>query len=145
MKKYIFIIIFAAFFLLAPGFHKDTANPAFAAKAQDKVIVYYFHTNYRCASCLKIEQYSSQALRSGFPKEMKEGKIVWKVINAEEAQNKHFIKDYQLYTKSLVIVKIKNGKQSEWKNLTKVWELLYNKNKVAAYVQDEIRNYLKEN
>lgn len=156
-KKNIFIIILAAislFFLLGiieknsdtlNGRRKNVINSVFAAESKDKIIVYYFHTSYRCSNCVKIEQYSSQAVHSGFPEELKDGKIVWKVINVDEEPNKHFVKDYQLYTKSLIIVKIKNGKQAEWKNLNKVWELLYNKNKFISYVQDEIKNYLKGN
>lgn len=146
-KKYVFIIILAALFLFLPFNlqQKNIINSAFAAESKDKIMVYYFRTSYRCASCVKIEQYSSEAVHSGFSKELKNGNIVWKVINVEEEQNKHFVKDYQLYTKSLVIVKMKNGKQTEWKNLNKVWELLYNKNKFISYVQDEVKNYLKGN
>lgn len=146
-KKYIFIIILAAFFLFLPFSlqQKNIINRASAAESKDKIIVYYFHTSFRCPSCVKIEQYSSEAVRSGFSKELKNGKIVWKVINIEEEPNKHFVKNYQLYTKSLVIIKMKNGKQTEWKNLNKVWELLYNKSKFIGYVQDEIKNYLKGN
>lgn len=146
-NKSIFIIILAVFFLLLQfnPQQKNIINFAFAAEPKDKITVYYFHTSYRCSNCVKIEKYSSEAVQSGFPKELKDGKIVWKVVNVEKEPNKHFIKDYQLYTKSLVIVKMKNGKQIEWKNLNKIWELLYNKSKFIGYVQDEVKNYLKGN
>ena len=46
------------------------------------------------------------------------------------------------YTKSVVIVDIRDGKQKQWKNLAKVWELLYDKDAFVNYVRDEINSYL---
>ena len=31
-----------------------------------KVIAYYFHTNTRCSTCMKIEAYSKEAIEQGF-------------------------------------------------------------------------------
>ena len=64
-------------------------------------------------------------------------------INTDLAENKHFIKDYQLYTKSLIIAEFKDGKQVRWKNLAKVWNYLNDRNKFYEYVQSEIKNYLE--
>lgn len=108
------------------------------------VVAYYFHTTRRCYSCKKIEAYSREAIESGFPEELKNGKLEFHSINIDKAENKHFVKDYQLYTKSLIICDIENGKQIDWKNLSKVWQLLKNKDEFLKYVQDEINAYLKE-
>lgn len=61
-----------------------------------------------------------------------------------EQGNEHFIKDYELYTKSVVIVDTRNGKQIRWKNLEKVWELLYSKDAFIKYIEDELRSYQAE-
>ena len=108
----------------------------------DRLIVYYFHGTSRCPSCIKIESFSEQAVKEGFVKELKNGKIVWKVINTDEPENTHFTKDYKLYTKSLIVVGMKDNKQIKWKNLEKVWDLLGNKEDFIKYVQNEIRGYL---
>jgi len=109
-----------------------------------EVIAYYFHTTYRCVSCKKIEAYSREAIETGFTKELENGTLKFESINIDESDNKHFVKDYQLYTKSLVICDMKDGKQVRWKNLIKVWELVGNKDEFFKYVQDEINAYLKE-
>ena len=39
------------------------------------------------------------------------------MVNVDEPANEHFIKDYQLYSKSIVIVKMQDGKELKWENL----------------------------
>ena len=109
-----------------------------------EVIAYYFHTTYRCVSCKKIEAYSREAIETGFAEQLESGTLEFESINIDESDYKHFVKDYQLYTKSLVICDMKDGKQVTWKNLDKVWQLIRNKDEFVKYVQDEINAYLKE-
>lgn len=123
---------------------RDSSANEDQTESQAKVVAYYFHTTYRCVSCKKIEAYSREAIETGFAEELKNGKLKFESINIQEDENEHFIKDYQLYTKSLVICNMENGKQVEWKNLAKVWQLLRNKDAFVKYVQDEISAYLKE-
>ena len=111
---------------------------------QDYIIAYYFHGNLRCFNCYRIEQYSKEAIEQYFKDELSSGKLVFKIINIEEKGNEHFIKDYQLYTKSLIISLVKNDKEVKFDNLVKVWEFLGNKQKFYDYVKDEITQYLKE-
>jgi hypothetical protein len=108
-----------------------------------RVIAYYFHTTYRCASCRSIEAYTREAIESAFADALKGGRLVWKVVNIETKGNEHFVKDYKLYTKSVIVVNEVRGKRNEWKNLEKVWLLLREKEKFQRYVQDEVRAYLK--
>jgi len=109
---------------------------------QHRVIAYYLHTTYRCVTCKKIEAYSREAIETAFAKELADGRVVWRVVNIEEKGNEHFVKDFELYTKSLVLVDEVKGKQVRWQNLTKVWELLPKKAAFFGYVQDGVRGYL---
>lgn len=120
----------------------NSGNPGPAA-VPPKVVVYYFHISFRCSSCKKIEAYSHEAIESGFAKELKDGRVAWCVVNLDDRANRHFIQDYQLFSKSLVLVKMKDGKQAEWKNLIKVWQLLGNREDFLRYVQAELRWYLE--
>ena len=110
----------------------------------DKVIAYYFYGNRRCASCKKIEAFSKAAIEEGFAKELKSGKLEFIPINTDEKENKHYTKAYQLYTKSVIVSKIENGKEVKWKNLTGVWQLLKTEEGFKKYVQVEIGKYLEE-
>jgi hypothetical protein len=132
-----------------PPASKPPETPAAATPAamdtttlEHRIIAYYFHTNSRCASCLKIEAYSHAAIEAAFPNELAAGRLVWRLVNVEEKENEHYVKDYKLFTKSLVVVEEAKGQQVRWKNLAKVWELLPHKAKFFGYVQDEVRGYL---
>jgi hypothetical protein len=118
--------------LVTPGVHAH------------RVVAYYFHTTQRCASCRAIEAYSREAIERAFADQLKDGRLLWKVVNVEVKGNEHFVKDYRLYTKSVVLVNEVRGRPAEWKNLEKVWQLLHDKDKFLRYVQDETRAYLTE-
>jgi hypothetical protein len=119
--------------------------PVFAEenKSSGKVIAYYFHGTSRCPTCHKLEQYSKEAIEANFKDALASGKLEFKVINIENKGNEHYASDYQLYTKSLILSLITDGKQIKWKNLDKIWEYVGNKQKFFEYVTSEINNFLK--
>jgi hypothetical protein len=102
-----------------------------------KTVVYYFHGNMRCSSCRKIEAYTLEAIRSGFAEALKNGSLELKVVNVEESGNDHYVKDFQLYTRSVVVEKRFGDQQQEWKNLDRVWKLTRDKAAFMDYVQKE--------
>jgi hypothetical protein len=144
MRLKIFFILLAiiALFCSSSPAEQKTALQRF--NRADKVIAYYFHGNYRCASCTKMEKYSRDAITMYFDKEIKQGVISFKTVNTDLSENKHFLQDYQLYTKSLVLIAVKNNKTLKWKNLEKTWQHLNSKNDFYKYVQTETRKFLEE-
>ena len=122
----------------------DKADNDPAKHDADVDIVYYFMTTQRCPSCMKIEAYSYEAVAENFKDRLTTKKLVWKMVNLDEPQHNHFIKDYDLFTKSVVLVKIRNGSPVSWKNLDKVWTLLGDKNEFITYVTEEVESFLGE-
>lgn len=114
------------------------------AVRQPKVVVYYFHGNFRCVSCRKLEAVSQQAVMDGFPQELKQGDLEWRVVNVERSGNVHFVADYRLYSKSLVVVRFRNGQQTDYKNLMNAWELLQDDEALKKYVQSEVKASMQE-
>ncbi len=110
----------------------------------DKIIAYYFHTTYRCPTCRRIEAYSREAIDTGFARELKEGSLEFRLVNVELPESQHFVQDYKLFTKSLVLVRMKDGKQVEWTNLGRVWELTGDRDAFLGYVQQGVRGYLEK-
>jgi hypothetical protein len=109
-----------------------------------RVIVYYFHGTFRCSTCHKLEQYSQEAIEANFKDALASGKLEFKAVNLEDKGNEHYTNDYKLYTKSLILSLVKDGKQIKWINLEKVWEHVGNKQKFINYVKGEVANFLKE-
>ncbi|MFZ5981512.1 MAG: nitrophenyl compound nitroreductase subunit ArsF family protein, partial [Candidatus Zixiibacteriota bacterium] len=113
-------------------------------KLSHKFVASYFHGDRRCSTCRKIEAYSEEAVTGGFGPQLKDGLLEWRVLNTDEDDNKHYLTDYELYTKSLIISEVEDGKEIRWKNLPKIWELVNNKDEFIGYVRAEIKAYLEE-
>jgi len=124
---------------------EDSAAVDVPESVPDKFIAYYFHGTRRCATCKKLEAYSTEAVQTGFPDQLKSGALEWQVVNIDEEENEHFVKDYQLYTKSVIVSHIVDGKEAEWKNLDKIWELVGDKDKFIEYVRSEMTDVMGEN
>ena len=120
-------------------------SPQVAEKSLNaKVIAYYFHGTFRCTTCRTIEKYSKEAIEHYFANELKNGTLEFKSLNVEEAENRHYIQDYQLFSRALVISLVKEDKEVTWKNLTDVWTHVRDKEKFFQYVKDEVEKFLKE-
>lgn len=120
MKK--ILLILTVFFCFS--------NVAFAA---DKVNVYYFYGKPRCATCMKIEKYTQGAVA-----EMKDKNILYQGVDMEKSENSPMVKKYNLFTKSVVITKTKNGKE-QWKNLDKIWLKVGNEQDFKKYIITETK------
>ena len=113
-------------------------------KPAQYLVVTYFHTTARCPTCHKIEELSDDAMKSNFGDALKSGKLVWRIINVDEPENKHFIQYYQLYSKHLIVSEMKDGKEARWKDLKDIWTLVRNDEKFENYVKTEINDWLKK-
>lgn len=143
MRK-IFLSFLIIFCLGVIFYNNNVLGQQIEESKNNYIVVYYFHGNFRCYSCHRIEQLSKEAIEHYFRNELDSGKLIFKAVNVEKKENEHFIKDYQLYTKSLIISLVKDNKEVKFHNLTRIWEFLGNKQKFFEYVRDEIAEYLKE-
>jgi hypothetical protein len=122
--------------------YKAPAQTAAAAARPSRIVAYYFHVTVRCTTCKTIEAYSRETILNHFRNDIDQGRLEWKVVNVQLPENKHFIQDYQLFTKSVVLVHIADGKQQSYKILNDVWELVGDKARFQAYIDKETRGYL---
>jgi hypothetical protein len=121
---------------------RSDAESHASVQKDHKVVVFYFYGNYRCFSCTKIESLTAQAIKEGFSKEIEKGLLEFKPVNVEAPGNQHFIKDYKLYSKSVIVSDVVKGNEERWKNLQRIWELVYSEDTFKRYIQEEIREYL---
>lgn len=105
---------------------------------QSKTLVYYFHGNIRCKTCNKIEALTKKTLEEGFAAQLKNGSMELQVVNVDKAENEHFVEDYQLAMRSVVLSQLKQGKETKWRRLDKVWQLVHDEAAFAQYLRDEI-------
>lgn len=107
------------------------------AENKDKSIIYYFHTNQRCASCNIMENYLEKVYNESY-KDL----LDYKVINVSDKENKHLFLKYKLYANATVLSKIKDGKEIDFIVLNDSWSYLHNEEKYKKYLKKEIERFL---
>jgi hypothetical protein len=110
----------------------------------DRTIAYYFHGDVRCNTCEKIEAYTRDALFANFDEAIKNGRLDWRIVNTDKPENEHFVEDFQLTTRSVVLVDMDGEAQTRWKNLDRIWDLVGRKKRFQQYIIDETMSYLTE-
>ncbi len=108
-----------------------------------QIVAYYFHTTARCSTCLKIEALAKEAIEQTYASELESGSLKWQVVNVETPENRHYVQDFKLITKSLILVDEVDGKPRRWKNLDKIWELVWSPESYREYVRSELAQFIK--
>ncbi len=107
------------------------------ANAATKVDVNYYWADPRCTTCTQIENYTKNAVEA-----MNDSSLTFVMKDARK--NMADVKEYGLYTKSVILTKQVNGKK-EWKNLTEIWNKVKNEDDFKNYIEAEVRSFQKEN
>jgi hypothetical protein len=107
-----------------------------------QLVVYYFMSTYRCPSCIYIEKTTKSVVESVFASQVETGRMIFKAINIDTPENKHYDKDYKLYAQSVILSDVKDGKELRWLNLDKIWKLLNDDKAFQEYIIKEIKGYL---
>ena len=145
MNRYLFLSLLFSFFILLAAQPEvvDNSSPSSSLSRDNHINVYYFHTTYRCVTCTNMEKYTTEAIKTNFGQELAQGKLTFTTVNVDEKPNKHFIKDYKLYTKQVILSQMEKGKEVRWKNLDQVWVLVRSPDKFKEYIVKETRTFLE--
>lgn len=103
-----------------------------------KVVATYFHGNVRCVTCRKVEAYAREAVEDGFG-----GSVDFRTVNVDEPENRHFIEDFQLTNKSVVVAEEIDGKVARWVKLDEVWSLVNDRTAYYKYVQGAVGSFVE--
>ena len=140
------IILFATgsmFYVLAGGSGARSAGAGGNdGSAETALIVYYFDMGKDCSTCLNLESYTYSTLENDFAAELASGKIRWEIVDVDLPENEHFVGEYRLYTKSVVLVSKDDGVEVAYDNLSRIWELVYDKAAYSAYIRTQVREAL---
>lgn len=119
----LFAVILASLALMLYRETHVSVQPERLVVDANTTVVYYFHGVRQCATCLKIEALTKQAL---------EGRsFLFKSINLDDPANEHFINDFQLENR--IVVLQRNGKYAK---MDRVWDLVGNEPAFLSYIQD---------
>lgn len=145
-------VVLSLFVLISLGYLiEDNRRNARIEKAEVELaaggrmtVVYYFHGTKRCHTCRTIEAYTREAIESTYGEELAAGKVEVRAVNVDEAANAHFVEDYDLAMRSVVLVEIIEGRQKRWKRLDEVWQLVDDKDAFVDYIVDNADGFIRK-
>lgn len=109
----------------------------------DRVVVMYFHRTQRCPTCLKMGSYTEEAVKGGFAKAIKDGKVEFHYIDFQNQKNEALTKGYKVAGPTLIVARVAGNKVAEYKNLTDMWTKVRDKSAFLDYVQTNVKEYQK--
>lgn len=110
--------------------------------AGHQVVMTYFISGPRCESCQTIEALCRDTAAREFATEVANHQLVFRVIDTGEPANQHYLKDYQLTSKIVILSHRVAGRETEWVAMEKVWDLLEDPAAFRAYLAAPIRTYI---
>lgn len=116
--------------------------PAADAPA-NRVIVMYFHRTERCPTCLKMGDYSEEAIQTGFAKPLESGAVGFYYIDFQDEKNARLAKAYGISGPALIVGKVVDNKVVKFSNLKDIWTQVREKKAFLQYVQDTVTSYLE--
>ncbi len=139
-----------AFVLVSIGFAlgKESArraqpqagDPAAWGEAADRLIVYYAHATVRCATCNTIEFLTEDVILDQFGEALDAGTLKWASVDFQK--NGDFAERYGVAASGVLLVVIRNGRETERVNLEEVWTKVKDPPAFKTYVADAIRKHL---
>lgn len=101
------IILLAAFMgIVLPSSGQTTGQQQKAESVDpDKVEVYYFHFERRCATCMAVESESEKAIRELYPEKVESGEITFLSVNLEEESNEALAEKMDVSGQTLLVVR----------------------------------------
>ncbi len=122
----------------------NDADALAAAEVQpDRVIAMYFHRTERCPTCKMMGSYSEEAVKKGFPQQLKNGSVEFKYIDYEKKENAALAKAYKVQGPALIVAKVEANKVQQYKDLKEIWGKVREKPEFVAYVQENIKTYIE--
>jgi len=112
-------------------------------REKGQLVVYYFHGDMRCKTCHLLETYAKEALEANFGAELESKDIVWRMVNVDRSENGHYVGDYELVSKAVVLSWVEDGKEVRWKKLDEIWQKVNDKNSYLEYVRQSVEEFLE--
>ena len=71
-----------------------------------------------------------------------DGDVLFRVLNIDRPENQHFVADYEIANKTVIVSLQERGEETEWTNRQDVWLLFEEPDEFFAYVREPVKRYL---
>lgn len=117
MKRIVLWMMLSLGLFACGGSNSKTQKDNDADNTKDRIEVLYFHGKQRCATCMAIEQRTRETLDEQFADELKNGSLVFRVIDISQPENEALADKYEVTWSSLYLCQWKAGRETP-ENLT---------------------------
>ncbi len=106
----------------------------------EKVVVYYFRTTFRCWQCNMIESNTNKLIEDEYKQYLESGLLEWQVIDF--LKNSELSSKYNIVGNTVVIVRFGDGEELEHVILDKVMEIVFNEEEFFEYIRAGINSMI---
>jgi hypothetical protein len=110
----------------------------------DGVAVYYFHGTKRCQTCNRMEALADRVITERFGDRRHDGTVVFRSIDLESAGNGHFVDDFALVNRVVVMVPRRGGEDLPFRRLDEVWERIADADAYQDYIAENLAACLRD-
>ncbi len=82
-----------------------------------------------CPTCEMMGGYAGKAIRNGFPEQLQEGSVAFRLVDYENKENEALAKDDEIRGPALTVAKITDDKVEKHQNLEQIWTKVRDKPK----------------
>ena len=133
MKNYTFIFLLVSFFIFtACNNAKQYKGQSSSVTFDTQIEMIQFHSEHRCATCLKIEKLTKQTLEKYY------SEIPFRLINVEDKNNEKIAEQFEAFGTSLFIYNKSTGVK---KDLT---EFAFMNSENADKYETELKKIIEE-
>lgn len=112
MKKILLLMTLCLGLFACGNGNPKTQKSDAQENTKDRIEVLYFHGKQRCATCMAIELGTKETLEGQFADELKNGTLVFRIIDISQPENEAFADKYQVTWSSLFVCRWKGGKET---------------------------------
>ncbi len=111
---------------------------------QNGLLVLQFHRTQRCAFCRDMEEHTKETLDTYFSNALQEGKIAFRLLNMELPKYQALRKKYNLFTSTVVLIELNQGRESRRKIVTEAWHLTDKRQEFTEMLRSELADFQKD-
>ena len=111
MKQFKLLSVLVFGLILTSCNGQDKTKKATIDETISKIEIVDFHSTHRCMTCNAIEANTKYTLDTYFSKEVKAGKITFRVINVDKKENEKIAESFKASGTSLFLNVVSGGKE----------------------------------
>ncbi len=111
MKKVLMMPALMLGLMSCVGSHNGSTNVKSQGK-DDRVEVIYFCGKQRCATCMAIEENTREVVNSMFGDELRDGSVVFKVVDISTSEGEEVADMYEVTWSSLFVNRWEDGEET---------------------------------